>query len=158
MILCVFLVSDRIAPLMQRFGSERGEPIQHRWVTKAIENAQRRVEAYNFEIRKHLLEYDDVMNKQRITVYSLRRKILESDSIREIIYSTIREEIESLFEKYIPKKGETDIDGLAKEFESIFNIPFPEFSDVSDIENLKDYLERLLIEKYEEKISSIERK
>ncbi len=148
--------SDRIAPLMQRFGMKRGEPIQHRWVTKAIENAQRRVEAYNFEIRKHLLEYDDVMNKQRITVYSLRRKILESDSTREIIYSIIREEIESLVEKYIPKKGEADIDGLAKEFESIFNISFPELSDVSDIENLKEYLERLLIEKYEEKISSID--
>jgi preprotein translocase subunit SecA len=145
--------SDRIAPLMQRFGMKRGEPIQHKWVTKAIENAQKRVEAYNFEIRKHLLEYDDVMNKQRMTVYSLRRKILEGNNVREIIFSIIREEIESLFEKYIPKKGESDIEGLAKEFESTFNLPFPEISDFSDVEHLKDELVSFLIQKYEEKIS-----
>ena len=69
--------SDRISGLMQRLGMEEGVPIEHRMVTKAIERAQKQVEAQNFSIRKHLLEYDDVMNKQRESVYALRRELLE---------------------------------------------------------------------------------
>ena len=69
--------SDRIANLMQRLGMEEGVPIEHGMVTKAIERAQTQVEAQNFSVRKHLLEYDDVMNKQRESVYSLRRELLE---------------------------------------------------------------------------------
>ncbi|MBI4478001.1 MAG: preprotein translocase subunit SecA [Acidobacteria bacterium] len=69
--------SDRISGLMQRLGMEEGVPIEHRMVTKAIERAQRQVEAQNFSVRKHLLEYDDVMNKQRENIYSLRRELLE---------------------------------------------------------------------------------
>ena len=69
--------SDRIASLMQRLGMEEGVPIEHGMVTKAIERAQTQVEAQNFSVRKHLLEYDDVMNKQRESVYSLRRELLE---------------------------------------------------------------------------------
>jgi preprotein translocase subunit SecA len=69
--------SDRIAGLMQRLGMEEGVPIEHGMVTKAIERAQRQVEAQNFSVRKHLLEYDDVMNKQRESVYALRRELLE---------------------------------------------------------------------------------
>ena len=69
--------SDRISGLMQRLGMEEGVPIEHGMVTRAIERAQRQVEAQNFSVRKHLLEYDDVMNKQRESVYTLRREILE---------------------------------------------------------------------------------
>jgi preprotein translocase subunit SecA len=69
--------SDRIAGLMQRLGMEEGVPIEHGMVTKAIERAQTQVEAQNFSVRKHLLEYDDVMNKQRESVYALRRELLE---------------------------------------------------------------------------------
>ena len=69
--------SDRIAGLMQRLGMEEGVPIEHGMVTRAIERAQKQVEAQNFSVRKHLLEYDDVMNKQRESVYTLRREILE---------------------------------------------------------------------------------
>ena len=69
--------SDRISGLMQRLGMEEGVPIEHRMVSKAIERAQKQVEAQNFSVRKHLLEYDDVMNKQRESVYALRREILE---------------------------------------------------------------------------------
>ena len=69
--------SDRIAGLMQRLGMEEGVPIEHGMVSKAIERAQKQVEAQNFATRKHLLEYDDVMNKQRETVYSLRRELLD---------------------------------------------------------------------------------
>ncbi len=69
--------SDRISGLMQRLGMEEGVPIEHRMVTRAIERAQRQVEAQNFAVRKHLLEYDDVMNKQRESIYALRRQLLE---------------------------------------------------------------------------------
>jgi preprotein translocase subunit SecA len=69
--------SDRISGLMQRLGMEEGVPIEHRMVTKAIERAQKQVEAQNFSVRKHLLEYDDVMNKQRESIYSLRRELLD---------------------------------------------------------------------------------
>ena len=69
--------SDRISGLMQRLGMEEGVPIEHGMVTKAIERAQKQVEAQNFSVRKHLLEYDDVMNKQRESVYALRRELLD---------------------------------------------------------------------------------
>src|SRR5213076_3301656 len=69
--------SDRISGLMKRLGMEEGVPIEHRMVTRTIERAQKQVEAQNFSVRKHLLEYDDVMNKQRENIYALRRQILE---------------------------------------------------------------------------------
>src|SRR4029078_729576 len=69
--------SDRISGLMQRLGMEEGVPTEHKMVTKAIERAQKQVEAQNFSVRKHLLEYDDVMNKQRESIYSLRRELLD---------------------------------------------------------------------------------
>ena len=65
-----------IAGLMDKLGLEEDVPLEHRWVTKAIENAQTKVEAYNFDIRKHVVEYDDVMNKQREVIYTDRRKVL----------------------------------------------------------------------------------
>src|SRR6185295_5393154 len=71
--------SDRISGLMQRLGMEEGVPIEHKMVTKAIERAQKQVEAQNFSVRKHLLEYDDVMNKQRESIYALRRELLEGN-------------------------------------------------------------------------------
>src|SRR5207237_8096426 len=69
--------SDRISGLMQRLGMEEGVPIEHGMVSRAIERAQKQVEAQNFSVRTHLLEYDDVMNKQRENIYALRRQILE---------------------------------------------------------------------------------
>ena len=68
---------ERITGLMERLGMEEDEPIEHPWVTSAIENAQKKVEEHNFDIRKNLLEYDDVMNQQRKTIYALRRQVLE---------------------------------------------------------------------------------
>ena len=68
--------ADRMQNLMQRLGMEEGVPIEHRFVTRAIRNAQEKVEAHNFDIRKHLLEYDDVLNKQREVIYARRREVL----------------------------------------------------------------------------------
>jgi preprotein translocase subunit SecA len=77
--------SDRLSSIMDRLGMEEDEPIEHSMISKAIENAQRKVESHNFDIRKHLLEYDDVMNKQREVIYSQRREVLQRDNIFEII-------------------------------------------------------------------------
>ena len=76
---------------MDRLGMEEGEPIEHKLVTRAISTAQKRVETHNFEIRKHLLEYDDVMNKQREIVYGMRRQILEGESQEETVLEWIEE-------------------------------------------------------------------
>ena len=88
--------SDRISGIMERLGMEEDEPIEHSMITRAIENAQRKVEGHNFDIRKHLLEYDDVMNKQREVIYSQRLEVLESEDIKSMILSMISELVESL--------------------------------------------------------------
>ncbi len=75
--------ADRLKGLMSKIGMEDNEPIEHRWISKAIENAQKKVEAHNFDIRKHLLEYDDVMNKQREVVYHRRRELLSGASLKD---------------------------------------------------------------------------
>ena len=77
--------SDRIAGIMDKLGMEEDEPIEHNMISKAIENAQRKVEGHNFDIRKHLLEYDDVMNMQRGVIYKQRREVLGSESVKSII-------------------------------------------------------------------------
>ncbi|MBI3089287.1 MAG: preprotein translocase subunit SecA [Candidatus Tectomicrobia bacterium] len=92
--------SDRLSGLMQRLGMEEGQPIEHKLVTKAIENAQRKVEGRNFDIRKHLLEYDDVMNKQRTVIYDQRRMVLESESLRDEVREMSREVAENLVASY----------------------------------------------------------
>lgn len=95
--------SDRIARIMERLGIQEGEKIEHPLITRAIETAQKRVEAYNFEIRKHLLEYDDVMNKQREAIYSERKKVLLSPDLREHINEIMEEVLEYIVEEYIPE-------------------------------------------------------
>ncbi|MCJ7746671.1 MAG: preprotein translocase subunit SecA, partial [Desulfobacterales bacterium] len=86
--------SERISSIMDRLGIEEDQPIEHRLVTKAIENAQRRVEAHNFEIRKHLLEYDNVMNQQREVIYSQRREVLAGEDLKDSVIEMIEEQAE----------------------------------------------------------------
>jgi preprotein translocase subunit SecA len=83
--------ADRLKNLMERLGMEEGVPIEHRWVTRSIESAQKRVEGQNFEIRKSLLEYDDVMNMQRKAIYDLRRRVLSGENMREQILELIED-------------------------------------------------------------------
>src|SRR5206468_9122456 len=85
--------SERISGLMQRMGVQEGEVIEHPWVTSAIGRAQKRVEAHNFDIRKHLLEYDDVMNQQRTVVYEMRNKALTSEDMSETVLDAIEEAV-----------------------------------------------------------------
>jgi len=119
--------SDRIGPIMQRLGMEEGEAIEHKMVSNAIERAQKRVEAHNFEIRKHLLQYDDVMNKQRKHIYSLRRDILEKENIGEMIDEFIADAASSQVAYYLPDKkaSEWDLEGLVAWLQGIgINPPF----------------------------------
>ena len=82
---------------------EEGEPIEHKLVTRAIENAQKRVETHNFEIRKHLLEYDDVMNKQREIIYGMRRQILDGESQAETVAEWIEDMVAATLDAYAPE-------------------------------------------------------
>jgi preprotein translocase subunit SecA len=86
---------------MERLGMEEDEPIEHSMISRAIENAQRKVEGHNFEIRKHLLEYDDVMNKQREIIYSQRRELLQRDNVKELILEMIPELVAPLADQII---------------------------------------------------------
>ena len=96
--------SDRIKGLMGRLGMNDGEPIEHRLVSNAIEKAQKRVEGHNFDIRKHLLEYDDVMNKQREVIYAQRRQILGGTTLDEDVLEMATQLVEEIVEEYTANK------------------------------------------------------
>ena len=107
--------SEKISGIMEKLGMEKGQPIEHPMVSKAVANAQKKVEAHNFDIRKHLLEYDDVMNKQREVFYGLRREILNNKNHREMLLEMAEELVDELLndiasEKIYPE--EWDIQAL----------------------------------------------
>ncbi len=159
--------SDRIAGLMQRLGMEEGVPIEHKMVTNAIARAQKQVEAQNFSVRKHLLEYDDVMNKQRESVYSLRRELLEgkihltedevADS-REYLLTLGEELLESTVDRYTGEEADPenrDYGALKAAVVEIYGIDGSELDSV-DIEGMSagdatDALWKPVLAKYETK-------
>ena len=100
--------SNRLSFVMDKLGMEEDEPIEHSMVTKAIENAQRKVEGHNFDIRKHLLEYDDVMNKQREVIYSQRRAILEGADVHELVLDIMQELVENIAAEFSASSGHSD--------------------------------------------------
>jgi len=117
--------SERISSVMQRLGMEEGQEIESKMVTNAIANAQKRVEGRNFEIRKHLLEYDDVMNSQREFIYKERNAILEGEDISSNIHEYIREVVELGVEIYTGGRGhpeEWDLDGLYQWYKTKFMV------------------------------------
>ena len=117
--------SDKVRGLMQKLGMQPGESIEHPWVSRAIENAQRKVEAHNFDIRKHLLEYDDVANDQRKVVYEQRRELMQTEDISENL-TAIREDVtDSTFGEHLPDgsvEEQWEIEGLTQAFESTFGL------------------------------------
>jgi preprotein translocase subunit SecA len=120
--------SHRVAFIMDRLKIPEGEPIEHRLISKAIENAQKKVEGHNFEIRKHLIEYDDVMNTQRKVIYSQRREVLSGENLREIFLGIIEEIIEDTVATFCPEKTAPDEwrwDSLGEDFLAQFNMPLP---------------------------------
>ncbi len=100
--------ADRLKGLMGRMGMEDGVPIEHRWISRAIENAQKKVEAHNFDIRKHLLEYDDVMNKQREVVYHRRRELLSPEPLKDDILDMCEAVIEAIVQAHCDPEVEPE--------------------------------------------------
>ncbi|MBX6377743.1 MAG: preprotein translocase subunit SecA, partial [Clostridia bacterium] len=115
--------SDNIRGLMDRLGVEEDEPIEHGLVTKAIENAQRKVEARNFDVRKHVLEYDDVLNQQREVIYAQRRKVLEEENLKDTIWGMVEELVDDVIGIHANPKmdpEEWDLRGLVERLEQAF--------------------------------------
>lgn len=118
---------DRIKTIMDRMGAEEGEVIEHGIVNRAIANAQKRVEGQNFESRKHLLEYDTIMNEQRKVVYSLRRRILNGEDLHHDVQSRFEEALDQVVSKYTPPgtyPEEWDIDNLKAEVDRRYGVDF----------------------------------
>ncbi len=120
--------SERMGALMQRLGMKEGEVIEHPWVTKAIGNAQRKVEARNFDIRKHLLEFDNVINEQRELVYDQRNEIMDSDDLSQHVVSMRDEVVERTFRTYIPEESmeeQWNVEGLEQALAETFGLSLP---------------------------------
>jgi preprotein translocase subunit SecA len=117
--------SDRVSGMMKKLGMEEGEAIEHPWVSRAIENAQRKVEARNFDIRKQLLEYDDVANDQRQVVYSQRNELMDAESIQETIQNIEQDVISAIIDQYIPPRSLEelwDVPGLEQRLSNEFGL------------------------------------
>lgn len=144
--------SEKIAFIMDKLGMQEGEPIEHSLITKSIENAQKKVEAMHFEIRKHLLEYDNVMNQQRNVIYSLRKDILHGEDIENILKENIENVIDGLFEDYVIAPDIIDEDSLKKHVEEIFGIEFS-FDGISkkNSETYSSSLKEKVFEKFQNK-------
>ncbi len=117
--------SDRVAGLMKRLGMQEGEAIEHNLVSRAIENAQRKVEGHNFDMRKNLLEYDDVANDQRKEIYSIRDDLMSTDDISETIYAIRDDVLQAVIDTYIPPQSieeQWDVPGLEEALEGEFGL------------------------------------
>jgi preprotein translocase subunit SecA len=151
--------SDRVKGLMQRLGMKEGESIEHPWVTRAIENAQRKVEAHNFDIRKHLLEYDDVANDQRKVIYQQRNELMESDDISDSITAIRNDVVNAVISQYVPPgsiEEQWNIQGLTEAIERDFglSLPIQKWLDEDQSlheENLRSRIQDDVAKAYEEK-------
>ncbi|MBM4121003.1 MAG: preprotein translocase subunit SecA [Nitrospira sp.] len=152
--------SERISNLMLKLGMEEGVPIEHRMVTRAIENAQKKVEAHNFDIRKQLLEYDDVMNKQREVIYQHRRAILTGEDLSEEIKGMTAEVVDSFVDVYCPEDQypeEWDFSGLAEALSAQFGPDFTQRAgSLDDLKNLgrdalREELQERVLHAYKQK-------
>ena len=165
--------SDRISGLMERLGMEEGVPIEHGMVSRAIERAQKQVEGQNFSIRKHLIEYDDVMNKQRESIYTLRRELLEGKvrveeteavDTRGYLFGISEDLLDSLIDTYCPEDqepGEWDLEALRREAARNFGLEPAEVAGLdfagSTAGQLRDSIWDLARKKYEAKEAAVGR-
>ncbi len=125
---------ERIQNIMEKLGMQEGEPIEHGLISRAIENAQTRVEAQNFEIRKHLLEYDDVMNQQREVIYKQRRQLLVEEDVSEVIRDIIRDRSEAIAATYADEHlppDQWDLQGISDAVFESFNFRLQPFDDAT---------------------------
>jgi len=131
--------SDRMIGMMERLGMEDDVPIEHPWVTKSIANAQKRVEGFHFDSRKQLIEYDDVMNQQRNTVYGLRKRVLLGHGMREMIFDLVEQAVVNLVVTAAPEKtslAEWKLPQLERDIENLFGIKI----DLSQFKGDRDAL------------------
>ena len=147
--------SESVMVWMDRLKLPEGEPITHKWINSAIEKAQKKIEARNFGIRKSLLEFDDVMNKQRTTIYANRNKVLEIDNLKDTIMEMLHKNIsEKVYEKFAPEMREDwDINGLNEYLKDFY--AYEETDDKAYLRSTKEeYIERIynaLVEQYNKK-------
>lgn len=143
--------SDKLATLMDKLSIDENEPIEHSWVTKAVENAQKKVEENNFGIRKQLIEYDDVLNRQREYIYAERQKLLTREDCKDIIVGWIEQIVDKFVDDCCPKKviNEENIALLKESLQEIIKIDDEVFIDCKDISELKSRLKSFLKEKYD---------
>ncbi|HUX11044.1 MAG TPA: SEC-C metal-binding domain-containing protein, partial [Terriglobia bacterium] len=148
---------DRISKIMHRLGMEEGVPIESKLISKRIEAAQKAVEGQNFESRKHLLEYDDVMNKQRETIYGLRKQLLQGDDQREYLRDSSDRVVDWLVTTYCPKDQRADQwnqQGLQNEFWGRFGVdirPMDLKFDPKLLDVLTEDLKQVVHQRYEER-------
>ncbi|HQR51763.1 MAG TPA: preprotein translocase subunit SecA [Burkholderiales bacterium] len=157
--------SDRVGAIMERLKMPEGEPIEHPWVTRAIENAQRKVEARNFDIRKQLLEYDDVANEQRRIVYADRNQLLESSDVTETLTEWRNEVVDSAVSQYVPPQSleeQWDVPALEKALMADLKLALPvqewlkQEPDL-DEEQLRNRIVAAAGEAYEAKVAPVDR-
>jgi preprotein translocase subunit SecA len=133
--------SEKVAGLMQKLGMEEGEAIEHPWVSRAIENAQRKVEAHNFDIRKQLLQYDDVANDQRKVIYQQRDDLLHSESITDAIANMRKDVLQAIFRTHVPVNSideQWDIAGLEQSLSNEFGVDLPVQSWLDDDDHIEE--------------------
>jgi preprotein translocase subunit SecA len=155
--------SDRVKGFMQALGMEKGEAIEHRMVTNAIEKAQRKVEGRNFDIRKQLLEYDDVANDQRQIIYKQRDQLLEEDDISEMVSNIRRDVVMEAIDGFVPPMSveeQWDIPGLERQLEAEFGIALPvsEWLAADDSlheESLRERILEAIQQAYDAKAASV---
>ncbi|MBW1974854.1 MAG: preprotein translocase subunit SecA [Deltaproteobacteria bacterium] len=152
--------SDRIARLMDKVGMEEDVPIENRLVTRAIENAQKQVEAHNFSIRKQLLEFDDVMNQQREVIYNQRREALAGGNLREVILDMVHDVVDTLVSEYCSNElspDEWDLDRLQREVYQTFGIILDtsRLQELSSSDDVMDFVFRMAENRYCERETEI---
>ena len=155
--------SERVSGLMEKMGMEEGEAIEHSWVTRAIENSQKKVEGRNFDTRKQLLEYDDVANEQRKVIYEQRNRLMEVDDISDTIGMARTEVVNELIDVHLPPESleeQWDIPSLEKEVEARFGLAMPvgqwlAEDDALHEETLRQRIESEVISAYEQKAAGV---
>jgi len=150
--------SDRMIGMMERLGMEDDTPIEHPWVTKSIANAQKRVEGFHFDSRKQLIEYDDVMNQQRNTIYGLRRKVLAGTALKEMIFDLLEQAIVNMVSMAAPEKAapsEWKIAQLEKDIENLFGMSLALNAHAQDRDSLMDFIFTALQAFYNQKEKTI---
>ena len=133
--------SDKMAGLMRKLGMEKGEAIEHKWVSRSIENAQRKVEGHNFDIRKQLLEYDDVANDQRKVIYEQRSELMATEDVSDLIVEIRRDVINQFIDQYIPPESieeQWDIPGLEEGLKNEFALELPIAQWLAEDDNLHE--------------------